>query len=74
MDEIQCVMGRTGKLFAFEYLDTIPDIILTGKSIAAGLPQAGITGRTEIVNMPMLGAWVRPMVVTPFLAGRVWKC
>ena len=55
MDEIQSGMGRTGKLFASEHFDVIPDIILTGKSIAAGLPLAGVTGRAEIMDKPHVG-------------------
>jgi len=55
MDEIQAGMGRTGKLFASEHFDVIPDIIITGKSIAAGLPLAGITGRAEIMDKPHVG-------------------
>ena len=55
MDEIQSGMGRTGKLFACEHFDVIPDIILTGKSIAVGLPLAGVTGRAEIMDAPHVG-------------------
>ena len=55
MDEIQTGMGRTGKLFASEHFDVTPDIILTGKSIAAGLPLAGVTGKTELMDAPHVG-------------------
>jgi len=55
MDEIQAGMGRTGKLFASEHFDVTPDIILTGKSIAAGLPLAGVTGKTELMDAPHVG-------------------
>jgi 4-aminobutyrate aminotransferase/(S)-3-amino-2-methylpropionate transaminase len=55
IDEIQSGMGRTGKLFGCEHFDVIPDIILTGKSIAAGLPLAGVTGRAEIMDAPHVG-------------------
>jgi 4-aminobutyrate aminotransferase / (S)-3-amino-2-methylpropionate transaminase / 5-aminovalerate transaminase len=55
MDEIQAGMGRTGKLFASEHFDVIPDIILTGKSIAAGLPLSGVTGRAELMDAPHVG-------------------
>ena len=56
LDEIQSGMGRTGKLFACEHFDVVPDIILTGKSIAGGLPLAGVTGRAEIMETPHVGA------------------
>ena len=55
MDEIQAGMGRTGKLFASEHFDVIPDIILTGKSLGAGLPLAGVTGRAELMDKPHVG-------------------
>jgi 4-aminobutyrate aminotransferase/(S)-3-amino-2-methylpropionate transaminase len=55
MDEIQSGMGRTGKLFACEHFDVIPDLILTGKSLGAGLPLAGITGSAEIMDAPHVG-------------------
>ena len=55
MDEIQSGMGRTGKLFACEHFDVIPDIILTGKSLGAGLPIAAVTGKAEIMDAPHVG-------------------
>ena len=56
MDEIQAGMGRTGKLFASEHFDVTPDIILTGKSLGAGLPLAGVTGRADIIDNTSAGA------------------
>jgi acetylornithine/N-succinyldiaminopimelate aminotransferase len=39
LDEIQCGMGRTGKLFAFEHYDGItPDIVCVAKGIGGGFP------------------------------------
>ncbi len=55
IDEIQSGMGRTGKLFASEHFNVIPDIILTGKSIAAGLPLAGVTGRADLMDAVHVG-------------------
>lgn len=38
VDEIQCGMGRSGKLFAFEYSDIVPDVILVSKAIGGSQP------------------------------------
>jgi 4-aminobutyrate aminotransferase/(S)-3-amino-2-methylpropionate transaminase len=49
-DEIQTGFGRTGKLFAVEHEDIESDILLVAKSIAAGLPLAGVIGKAEIMD------------------------
>jgi 4-aminobutyrate aminotransferase / (S)-3-amino-2-methylpropionate transaminase / 5-aminovalerate transaminase len=54
-DEIQSGMGRTGHLFAAEHYGVVPDIVTTAKSLAAGLPLAGVTGRTELMDDPHVG-------------------
>jgi 4-aminobutyrate aminotransferase/(S)-3-amino-2-methylpropionate transaminase len=54
-DEIQCGAGRTGKLFAVEHSGVIPDIIVSAKSIGAGMPISAITGKAEILNAPHPG-------------------
>jgi 4-aminobutyrate aminotransferase / (S)-3-amino-2-methylpropionate transaminase / 5-aminovalerate transaminase len=54
-DEIQTGMGRTGHLFAAEHYGVVPDIVTTAKSLAAGLPLAGVTGRTELMDDPHVG-------------------
>jgi 4-aminobutyrate aminotransferase/(S)-3-amino-2-methylpropionate transaminase len=55
LDEIQSGMGRTGRLFASEFFGVAPDILLTAKSLAAGLPLAGVTGRAEVMDAPHVG-------------------
>ena len=55
MDEIQSGMGRTGFLFASENFEVEPDIILTAKSLAAGMPLSAVTGKAEIMNAPHVG-------------------
>lgn len=55
-DEIQTGFCRTGTMFACEQLDIEPDIIVSAKSIAGGLPLAAVTGRQEIMDSPGAGA------------------
>lgn len=50
LDEIQPGFGRTGKLFAFEYFDCIPDILVIGKGMASGLPVGAFTSSREIMH------------------------
>jgi 4-aminobutyrate aminotransferase/(S)-3-amino-2-methylpropionate transaminase len=49
-DEVQSGMGRTGKLWAIEHSDVVPDLMTVGKSLAAGMPLAGVVGRAEIID------------------------
>jgi 4-aminobutyrate aminotransferase/(S)-3-amino-2-methylpropionate transaminase len=54
-DEIQCGFGRSGKLFAIEHTGVVPDLVVTAKSLAAGMPLSAVTGRAEILDAPHLG-------------------
>jgi acetylornithine/succinyldiaminopimelate/putrescine aminotransferase len=58
-DEIQCGMGRTGKMFAFEHYGVIPDILTIGKAFGGGLPIAAFIADKKIMETlthdPMLG-------------------
>ncbi|HET6955070.1 MAG TPA: aminotransferase class III-fold pyridoxal phosphate-dependent enzyme, partial [Vicinamibacterales bacterium] len=54
-DEVQCGMGRTGRLFAVEHYDIVPDLVTTAKSLGAGMPIAAVTGRAEIMDAAHLG-------------------
>ncbi len=44
-DEIQCGLGRTGKPFAYQWTRVAPDIVVTAKPIACGLPLGAILAR-----------------------------
>ena len=55
VDEVQSAMGRTGKLFAIEHWGIAPDIVLTAKSLAGGLPLSAVTGRAELMDEPHVG-------------------
>ena len=54
-DEIQCGASRTGKFFAIEHSGVVPDIVVSAKSIGAGMPISATTGRAEIMDAPHLG-------------------
>ena len=54
-DEIQSGMARTGKYWASEHFGVVPDMILSAKGIAGGLPLAGVTGRAEIMDAAQPG-------------------
>ncbi|MFI5135660.1 MAG: aspartate aminotransferase family protein [Chitinophagales bacterium] len=54
-DEIQCGATRTGKLFACEHSNVVPDLICMAKSIGAGMPISAVTGKAEILDAPHLG-------------------
>ncbi|MGA7365117.1 MAG: aspartate aminotransferase family protein [Candidatus Sulfotelmatobacter sp.] len=49
-DEIQCGLGRTGTMFAFQSFGVTPDIVAIAKPIAAGLPLGAFIAREEFAN------------------------
>jgi 4-aminobutyrate aminotransferase len=54
-DEIQTGFARTGKLFAMEHYDVLPDLMTVAKSLAGGLPLSGVVGRADIMDAPAPG-------------------
>lgn len=58
-DEIQCGMGRAGKIFAFEHSGVVPDILTLGKALGGGLPIGALVSSKEklweFTYNPMLG-------------------
>lgn len=49
-DEIQSGFARTGKMFAIEHFDVVPDLVTVSKSLAAGFPLSGVIGKTEMMD------------------------
>ena len=49
-DEIQSGYGRTGKMFAFENFDILPDIVTLGKAIGGGVPMSAVVSTKKIMN------------------------
>jgi 4-aminobutyrate aminotransferase / (S)-3-amino-2-methylpropionate transaminase / 5-aminovalerate transaminase len=54
-DEVQTGFGRTGRLFACEHEGVEPDLLVTAKSLAAGMPLAAVIGRAELMDGPVEG-------------------
>lgn len=54
-DEVQTGFGRTGAMFASERYGLVPDILVSAKSLAGGMPLAAVTGRAEIMDAPGVG-------------------
>jgi acetylornithine/succinyldiaminopimelate/putrescine aminotransferase len=50
LDEIQCGMGRTGTLFAFEQFGIVPDILTTAKAFGGGLPIGAFIADKKIMQ------------------------
>jgi len=49
-DEIQSGAGRTGRMWAVEHWGVVPDILLTAKGIASGMPLGGLVARAELLE------------------------
>ena len=54
-DEVQCGMGRTGRLWACEHAGVVPDLLVTAKSLGAGMPIAAVVGRADVMDGPHPG-------------------
>jgi len=52
VDEVQSGMGRTGKWWAIEHYGVEPDILLTAKGIASGMPLGAMVTRKELMDWP----------------------
>jgi 4-aminobutyrate aminotransferase len=49
-DEVQCGMGRTGKMWAIQNFGAEPDIVLAGKGIASGMPLGAMIARESLMT------------------------
>ncbi|MDB5154575.1 MAG: aminotransferase class III-fold pyridoxal phosphate-dependent enzyme [Mucilaginibacter sp.] len=59
LDEIQAAFGRTGKLFAFEHFDIVPDILVLAKALGGGMPVGAFIASNQVMSSlkenPILG-------------------
>ena len=58
-DEIQAGIGKTGKMFAFEHWNIVPDVLLLGKALGAGMPIGAFITSKKMMHVftdnPILG-------------------
>jgi 4-aminobutyrate aminotransferase-like enzyme len=54
-DEVQTGFGRTGKMFAMEHYEVMPDLMSIAKSLGGGLPLSAVCGRAEIMDAALPG-------------------
>jgi 4-aminobutyrate aminotransferase-like enzyme len=61
-DEIQCGFGRTGRMWASDHDEVVPDLMTIGKGIGGGLPLAAVLGREEAMT-----TWAADTITSTFL-------
>ncbi len=54
-DEVQAGFGRTGKWFAFEHYDVVPNLIACGKGISSSLPLSCVIGESRVMDLFLPG-------------------
>ncbi len=67
-DEVQSGCGRTGKLFACEHLDIIPDLMTLGKGLSSSLPVSAVIGNAQLLDGPAPGEMSSTHGGNPFCA------
>ncbi len=64
-DEVQASFGRTGKMFAFEHYDLLPDLVVLGKGIASGVPTSAVAMRSDIADALRAVGWPSTFAANP---------
>ena len=60
LDEVQCGMGRTGRLFAHEWAGVTPDIMMVAKGIGGGFPLGAVLATENAARYPRIDLWRQP--------------
>ena len=56
LDEVQSGIGRTGKMWAFEHFDVVPDIVASAKGLGSGMPIGACIAKKELTDNWLPGA------------------
>jgi len=70
-DEVQCGVGRTGRFFAFEYADVVPDIVTLAKSLGGGKAACGAMIARRPVYMAVYGTPKTALIHGPATFGGI---
>ena len=54
-DEIQCGMGRTGKMFAYEHYGVLPDVVTSAKALGCGIPVGAFIAKENVAKAMVPG-------------------
>lgn len=72
-DEIQCGMGRTGKMFAYEHYDVLPDVVTTAKALGCGVPVGAFVAKENVAKAMVPGDHGTTYGGNPFACAAVSK-
>lgn len=73
LDEIQCGMGRTGKMYAYQNFGVLPDIMTTAKALGCGVPVGAFCAREHVANALIPGDHGTTYGGNPFVCAAVCK-
>ncbi len=72
-DEVQCGMGRTGKLFAYQNFEVIPDVLCLAKGLGGGLPIGVIIARDKFSDVFQPGDHASTFGGNPLVTRVAWE-
>jgi acetylornithine/succinyldiaminopimelate/putrescine aminotransferase len=67
-DEVQCGIGRTGRLFAYEWLGVTPDMVTLAKPLAGGLPMGAVVMNSTVASVMVPGDHATTFGGGPFVS------
>ncbi|MDZ7756220.1 aminotransferase class III-fold pyridoxal phosphate-dependent enzyme [Rhodohalobacter sp.] len=50
IDEVQCGVGRSGKFYAYQHFDVMPDVVASAKALAGGIPIGAVMAKEDVAS------------------------